>query len=212
MLSIEGGEALAGELYVLRMLYKLGVRSICLTWNNRNEIADGLYEKDTRGGLTTFGKEVVREMNRLGMIVDVSHLSNQGFWDVIETTKKPIIASHSNAKKICPHIRNLDNEQIIALHRNGGVMGINLCDEFISDDNPDVLNIIRHIEHIASLVGVDHVGIGADFDGVERLPNGINGVQDITKILEELRKLNYKQEDIAKIAGGNFLRIIKEVL
>lgn len=212
MLSIEGGEALAGEIYVLRMLYKLGVRSICLTWNNRNEIADGMYEKDTKGGLTTFGKEVVSEMNRLGMIVDISHLASQGFWDVIETTKAPIIASHSNAKKICSHIRNLDDEQIIAIHKNGGVIGINLCDEFISSNNASLSDIIRHIEYIASLVGVDNIGIGADFDGVERLPYGINGVQDIAKIFDELQKLNYKQEDIEKIAGKNFLRVIKEIV
>lgn len=212
ILSIEGGEALAGEIYVLRMLYELGVRSICLTWNNRNEIADGMYERDTGGGLTTFGREVVAKMNDLGMIVDVSHLAPKGFWNVIEITKSPIIASHSNAKKICSHIRNLDDEQIIAIHKNGGVIGINLCDEFISSNNASITDVIRHIEYIASLVGIDNIGLGADFDGVERLPSGINGVQDVVKIFDELQKLNYKQDDIEKIAGKNFLRVIKEVI
>ena len=212
ILSIEGGEALAGELYVLRMLYELGIRSICLTWNNRNEIADGLYDDVTKGGLTSFGREVVKEMNRLGMIVDVSHLSPYGFWDVLDTTNAPIIASHSNAKSVCNHKRNLTDEQILAIHKNNGVIGINLCDEFISENNATITDIIRHIEYIASLVGVDHIGIGADFDGVDRLPSGIQGVQDVTKIFDELQRLNYKEQDIQKIAGKNFLRVIKHVI
>jgi len=126
IISIEGGEALQGDLSVLRCLYRLGVRSICLTWNNRNEIADGVSDDITGGGLTNFGRKVVKEMNSLGMLIDVSHISEKGFWDIIETTQSPIIASHSNAKKICNHQRNLTDEQILAMKNNGGVIRINL--------------------------------------------------------------------------------------
>lgn len=211
-LSIEGGDALQGELSALRMFYKLGVRSICLTWNHRNEIADGVGEGATAGGLTVFGRDVVREMNDLGMIIDVSHLSEKGFWDVIELSKSPIIASHSNARKLCSHQRNLRDEQMLALKKNGGVMGMNFYPPFLTETPKAALvDIIRHIEYSTALLGCDHVGIGADFDGIEHTPEDVQGIQDMDSIFNELAKLNYSEEDISKIAGGNFLRIIKNV-
>lgn len=213
VLSIEGGEALQGDISSLRIFYRLGVRSICLTWNYRNEIADGVEESETKGGLTLFGKKLIKEMNSLGMIIDLSHISEKGFWDVIGLTKQPIIASHSNAKKICSHIRNLNDEQIIAIKNNGGVIGINLCPDFLCDSGEAGLkDIIKHIEHIASLVGFDYIGLGADLDGIDSLPKEINGVEDIYKIANELLKLNYSNEDVEKFLGNNFLRVIKEVL
>lgn len=213
MLSIEGGEALQGELSSLRIFYKLGVRSICLTWNYRNEIADGVDESQTKGGLTLFGKKVVKEMNSLGMLIDLSHISEKGFWNVIDLTKKPVIVSHSNAKKICSHSRNLNDKQIMAIKSNGGVIGINLCPDFLSNSgDADLKDIIKHIEYIASLVGFDHIGLGADLDGIDSLPKNINGVEDIYKITNELLKLNYSNEDVEKFLGNNFLRVIKEVL
>jgi membrane dipeptidase len=211
ILTIEGGDCLEGELSALRMFYKLGVRSLVLTWNHRNEIADGIGES-TNGGLTSFGRKVIREMNELGMIIDVSHLSEKGFWDVIELTKDPIIASHSNAKHICKHRRNLSNQQIMAIKENGGVIGINFYPFFLSDSgNANIKDILLHIEHIAELTGEDHLGFGADFDGIDISPVDIHGIQDMGNIYNELMKLNYSQSFIEKIAGQNFLRVIKEI-
>lgn len=213
VLSIEGGEALQGDLGVLRMLYRLGVRSICLTWNHRNEIADGVKDESSGGGLTPFGREVVKEMNRLGMLIDLSHMSKTGFWDVLECTSAPVIVSHSNAQRLCAHRRNLTDKQIMAVKDNGGVIGINLYPEFLNNSKEATIkDIINHIEYIASLAGPDHIGLGADFDGVDGLPAGINGVQDIEKIFNELAKLNYSSENIEKFAGKNFLRVIQNVL
>ncbi len=212
LLSIEGGEALQGDISALRIFYKLGVRSLCLTWNHRNEIADGVEDGTSKGGLTPFGREAIKEMNRLGMLVDVSHISEYGFWDVINLTSTPLIASHSNSKTICNHLRNLTDEQIIAVKNNGGVIGINLYPEFLHDtSNASITDIIKHIEHIVSLTGFDHIGLGADFDGVERLPNGINGVEDIYEIFDELMRLNYPEDFISNFAGQNFLRVFKEI-
>jgi len=213
ILSIEGGEALQGDLSALRIFYRLGVRSLCLTWNHRNEIADGVADEASGGGLTPFGRNVVKEMNSLGMIIDVSHIAEKGFWNVIELSDSPIIASHSNAKKICNHRRNLNDEQIIAIKKNRGVIGINLYPLFLNDNgNAEINDIIRHIEHIISLIGYENIGIGADFDGIEDTPRGMKGVEDLEIIFNELSKLNYSQECIEKLAGGNFLRVIKEVL
>lgn len=213
ILSIEGGDALQGDLSALRMFYRLGVRSLCLTWNHRNEIADGVEDGISGGGLTPFGKDVIKEMNRLGMIIDVSHLSEKGFWDVIEISEKPIIASHSNAKKVCSHRRNLTDEQIIALKDKGGVMGINLCAGFLKEDgNASLRDVVKHIEHIAEIAGTDCIGIGADFDGIDKTPGDIKGVEDLYKIFNQLLKMNYAQHTVDMIAGGNFLRVIKDVI
>jgi membrane dipeptidase len=213
VITIEGGESLQGELSSLRMFYRLGVRSICLTWNYRNEIADGVKDADSGGGLTPFGKKVISEMNKLGMLIDVSHLSEKGFWDVLELSKAPIIASHSNAKALCKHKRNLSDEQISAISKNGGVIGINIYPYFLKDDGKAGLDdIIAHIEHIVSIAGEDHIGIGCDFDGIECTPDGIAGVQDIGKVFYGLLALNRSECFVEKIAGKNFLRVIKEVM
>lgn len=213
IISIEDGAALQGELSVLRMFYRLGVRSICLTWNNRNEIADGAEEESAGGGLTRFGRELVREMNTLGMIIDVSHISEKGFWDVLELTKEPVIASHSNARSICRHRRNLTDDQIRALKKNGGVMGVNLYPFFLNDSGcASIKDVIRHIEFVASLAGMDTIGLGSDFDGIECTPSGIKGVEDIHRIFEELLRLNYPEDFIKKFAGLNMLRVIEQVL
>ena len=213
VLTIEGGDALEGSISALRMLYKLGVRAITLTWNYRNQIADGVADAITGGGLTPFGIDVVSEMNKLGMMVDVSHLSEGGFWDVIKRTTDPIIASHSNAKSICGHRRNLTDHQLLALKENGGVTGINLCPDFLANDgNADLASVIKHIEHIVALTGEDTLGLGADYDGIDCTPTGLDGVQDIYKIFNELLKLNYSQQLVDKIAGLNFMRVIKQVV
>lgn len=213
IISIEGGDALEGDLTALQLFYDAGVRSICLTWNYSNEIADGVGQEDKGRGLTVFGEAVVAEMNRLGMLVDLSHISEKSFWDVLKVTTKPVIASHSNAKKICGHRRNLSDPQILALKQNGGVMGLNLYPYFLTGSGEaSMKDVIAHVEHICALSGHEHLGIGADFDGIERTPEGIGGVQELHLILDELLKLNYKESWVRAIAGGNFLRVIKTVM
>jgi len=136
-----------------------------------------------------------------------------GLLDVLECTSAPVIVSHSNAQRLCAHRRNLTDKQIMAVKDNGGVIGINLYPEFLNNSKEATIkDIINHIEYIASLAGPDHIGLGADFDGVDGLPAGINGVQDIEKIFNELAKLNYSSENIEKFAGKNFLRVIQNVL
>ncbi len=213
LISIESGEALQGELSSLRMLYRLGVRSLCLTWNYRSELADGAWEEASAGGLSAFGRKVVEEMNRLGMLVDVSHISERGFWDVLERTKAPVIASHSNSKAVCSHPRNLTDAQLEALKANGGVSGINLFPEFLNaSGEASIDDIIRHIEHIVSVTGEDHIGLGCDFDGIITTPSDVKGVQDVDKIFDRLLALNYTNEFIEKFAGGNFMRVTEAVL
>ncbi|MBZ4656365.1 MAG: Membrane dipeptidase, partial [Thermoanaerobacter sp.] len=166
LLSIEGGEALEGEISLLRMFYKLGVRALTLTWSLRNDLGDGV-DSVKEAGLTSFGREVVKEMNRLGMIVDVSHLNEKGIWDVVELSEKPIIASHSNAKTLCSHRRNLTDKQIKAIAQKGGVIGINFAPQFLRDEGQATLeDVLNHIDYICELVGEDYIGFGSDFDGI----------------------------------------------
>lgn len=213
LLALEGGEPLTNDIAVLRMLYKLGLRCITLTWNHRNNIADGVAETITGGGLTNFGREVVKEMNRLGIIVDVSHISEKGFWDVIDLTTKPIIASHSCAYNLCGHIRNLKDEQIKAIARLNGVIGINYCTSFLEDDpsKATVKSIVNHIEYMAEVGGIDCVGLGSDFDGAQ-VPKDVSDISQIYKIKDEMVKRGFTEVDINKVMGNNFVRVIKEVL
>ncbi len=212
VMAIEGGESLEGDLGVLRMFHRLGVRSIGLTWNERNDIADGVGDSRSKGGLSVFGAAVIEEMNRLGILVDVSHLSDPGFWDVIEISKHPIIASHSNARAVCNHRRNLDDEQIKALAKNGGVMGMNFAANFVREDGkPTLADLLDHIDHIVQLVGPHHVGLGSDFDGIGAAPEGLHDVSAMPIITEGLLKRGYSDEHIRLILGGNYLRVFQEV-
>lgn len=214
ILSIEGGEALEGDLGVLRVLYRLGVRLLTLTWNQRNQIADGIGESRTGSGLTEFGLKVIDEMNRLGMLIDVSHLSETGFWDVIKRSKAPIVASHSNCYNLCPHPRNLKDEQIKALADKGSVIGITFVPNFLTQEKrrTNVKDVVKHIDYLVEKVGVDCVGLGSDFDGTDSLPLGLEGVDKIPNITEGLLDRGYKEKDIKKILGENFLRVFKDVV
>lgn len=213
LLTIEGGEALEGEISNLRIFYRLGVRSITLTWMYRNEIADGIRESSAGGGLSDFGREVVRDMNRLGMLIDVSHISVKGFWDVVELSTDPVIATHSNAIKLCSHPRNLNDEQILEIAKKGGVIGINFFEEFLRNEGrAGITDIIKHIEYIAALAGCDCLAIGTDFDGMDRAPEGADSPRCFPVIAERLLGLNYREEDVYKIFSGNYLRILKKVL
>lgn len=212
LLTVEGGEALEGELRLLRVLYRMGVRSLCLTWNNRNEIADGVGEMQTGGGLTLFGREVVREMNKIGMIIDVSHLAENGFWDVLELSQTPVIASHSNSQAVWDHPRNLTDEQIKGIAQNKGVIGLNFVADFLGERGCGLEQLWRHIDHICDLVGDDYLGFGSDFDGTDDLLAGIDDVTIYPELISYLKKKNYKDTTIRKICGENCLRVLNVVL
>lgn len=210
LLSIEGGEAFEGKLENLHCFYNQGVRIVTLTWNFSNELCDGI--EVNQKGLSDFGKKVVSEMNSLGMLIDVSHISEKGFWDVLENSKKPIAATHSNAREICPHRRNLSDEQICAIIKNGGCIGINLYPPFLSESKSTVKNVVEHIEHILSLGGENNIGLGCDFDGVDILPEGISGVKDLSKLFDELQRLGYADLLIKKLSSDNFLNLTEKIL
>lgn len=212
LLSLEGADGVY-DLSILRILYRLGFRIITLTWNQRNHIADGIGEAVANGGITNFGKDMINEMNNLGILIDVSHICERSFWDVIDNTEDPIVASHSNSRFICDNKRNLTDEQIKALAENGGVIGVNFCPSFLSkNDDPGYEDIAKHIEHVIGLVGSDHLGLGSDFDGIKDTPNNLENVGKIPDLLDFLKKrgtLNSKEME--KFKGQNWLRLVKNV-
>jgi len=213
VLALEGGEGIGDDLAYLRTLHRLGVRLITLTWNQRNLIADGVGEERTGGGLSTFGVQVVEEMNRLGMVVDVSHLSPAGFWHVVETCRAPFVASHSCCRALCDHRRNLTDEQIRALARAGGVVGINFAPAFLREDGDATWeDVLRHIEHVAALVGPEHVALGSDFDGIPATPAGLEDVTRLPVLTRGMLERGFREDDVRKILGGNFLRVLEEVM
>ena len=214
LLAIEEGGAIDVSLEALRCLYALGVRAMTLTWSNRNDIADGVNEESSGGGLTVFGRQVVAEMNKLGMLVDVSHIAPAGFWDVIETSSKPIIATHSNAKALCPHPRNLDDKQILAIKENDGLIGVTFAGQFLEHDYNDacIESIYRHIDYMLNLMGNDdHIGFGSDFDGISHPPYNLHGVQDYSAVYEYLSK-KYSASTVEKITHKNVLNLLQKVL
>jgi len=212
ILSIEGGEALEGNLSALWMYYQLGVRLITLTWNWSNEIADGILEP-RGGGLTEFGKDAVIMMEKMGILIDVSHLSEQGFWDVAKYTTRPFVASHSCVKQLCPHPRNLSDAQISCLIQRRGGVGINFFPEFLATHTQcSVDDVIKHMEYILSLGGEDILGIGSDFDGVSSLPKDMHGVQDIKGLISSMTDHGFSNSLIEKILFRNFHRIWSEIL
>ncbi|MBQ7038970.1 MAG: dipeptidase [Clostridia bacterium] len=209
ILSIEGGEALDGKIENVEYFYNLGIRFLTLTWNYPNSLGESC--KTGNAPLTDFGKAVLKEMNRVKMFADVSHLCEKGFWDVAELSSLPFVATHSNSKALCGHERNLTDEQFLAVKKTGGIVGINLCPYFLEEngEDADITSIVRHIEHFMSLGGEDILSLGGDLDGVSYLPKGISGIFDIDLIANELKKLNYPDKLIRKIMGENTLEFIK---
>ncbi len=211
LLSLEGADALNGQIAVLHALYRLGVRWIGLTWNGANSLADGVGE--ARGaGLTQFGKEVVVEMQRLGMVVDVSHLAWKGVEDVLTLTKKPIVASHSNAFAVYPHRRNLPDELISGIARSGGTVGITFVPHFIGEKNElSIDHVIPHVEHLLHIAGTDGVALGSDFDGITETLVNLRSGEDYPYFLDRL--ITEFGIDIArKVAGENLLRVLRSVI
>jgi membrane dipeptidase len=215
ILSMEGAEGLEGDLSVLRMVYRLGVRWIGLTWSRRNEAADGVAELRTGGGLTEFGVRLVEEMKRLGMMVDIAHLAPAGVRDVFELCDGPVVASHANAHAVCPVSRNLTDEQLESVARSGGVVGAVFYPAFITDgEAPATLDmLLDHIDHMVSVMGADHVGLGSDFDGFfGPSPVGLEDASALPNLTAGLVERGYTAEDVRKILGGNWLRVFRSVV
>lgn len=212
-LSVEGGEILGEDIWMLDIIFRLGVRSLGLTWNQRNAIGDGVSERKSGGRLSTFGQAVVKRMNNLGMLVDVSHLSESCFWHVVEITEQPIIASHSNAYSICAHPRNLTDEQLRALKEMKGLTGINFCPDFLTKEGKaEIKDLVKHIYHIVEIAGIETVGLGSDFDGIDNTPFGLESAAKYASLLEELSKTGFTHEELRKICHGNFERVLNNVL
>ncbi len=225
LLTLEEGDVIDNDLDILELYYRLGVRMIALTWNYPNSIGypnfnnnetlnryEMLRVINTKDGLTDFGKEYIKKCNELGIIIDVSHLSDKGFMDVINLSTKPIVASHSNARQVCDVARNLSDEMILKLHKNGGVMGMNYCDDFIDNNsNGSVNNIIKHIDHIKELGCIDNIGLGSDFDGIAKRKE-MSDCSQIHLLTDSLVKHGYSNEEIEKICYKNVLRVYQEVL
>ena len=264
LMGIEGGHSIENDLGILRDYHRLGVRYMTLSWSNSNEWAESSGKVVTPGitpskhGLTDFGKKVVFEMNRVGMMVDISHVSDQTFWDAIATSKAPIIASHSSSRALTNAPRNMTDEMLKAIAKNGGVVMVNYYPGFVDDNyrnasnaqrgemqkaeasiadkikdpnpaayyyaytkvtreyaaklqRPPMKSLIDHIDHIAKIAGIDHVGLGSDFDGVPVLPQEIDSAADLPKITQALLDRGYKADDIKKILGGNLLRVFRDV-
>lgn len=212
-LTIEEGGALNGDLVNLRNFYRLGVRLITLTWNYPNELGypNCLPECSDRG-LTAFGREVVAEMNRLGMLIDVSHLSRQGFYDVAELTRQPFVASHSNAWAVTRHHRNVTDGMIRLLAEKGGVMGLNFEKSFLGEAPLSrVADMVAHIRHIWQVGGSEVIALGSDFDGISRELE-LSNSSEMNKLTDALAQNGFSQDDIEKICWKNALRVIKSVL
>jgi len=225
LLSLEGGEPLgedrrlptAGDqplLDRLRIFYRLGVRILGLTWSTRNALADGVFEAQTGGGLSHYGRAVVREMNRLGMVIDVAHLAPAGVRDVLALSEAPIIASHANARALCDHPRNLSDEQLEGIARNGGVVGVTFVPSFlVAAGQPTLDHLLDHVDHIVRVAGIDHVGLGSDFDGYggdNQMPE-VRDAADLPAITAGLLARGYTEAGVRQILGDNYRRVFRQV-
>jgi membrane dipeptidase len=216
-IGIENGYAIGNDLSMVESYYDLGARYMTLSHSSNNDICDSSTDPQgpEHGGLSPFGEEVVAEMNRLGMMVDISHISDDAVWDVLAITTAPIIASHSNARVLYDHPRNLSDDLLDAIAENGGVVQVNLL--YVSPNDPDtgeristVSDVVDHIDHIVKVAGINHVGIGSDFDG-GAVVDGCEDVSKLEAITLELVKRGYTKNEIHKIWSGNFMRVFREV-
>lgn len=215
-LTIEEGAVLEGKMDNLYYFFENGVRLITLTWNHPNEIGfPSVKDEYMVKGLTSFGRDLIGEMNRLGMIVDVSHLSDKGFYDVAEISKAPFVASHSNSRELTPHKRNLTNEMIKILSEKGGVMGINFYNKFLETSGDSYMakveDMVRHIKHIRNIGGIDCIALGTDFDGIGT-PVEIEDFSQMDKLIFALEKERFSYGEIEKICYKNAERVIKDTL
>ncbi len=208
ILAVENGDALERDLANLDRLYRRGVRMMSLTWNQSNALADGALEV-VHGGLTPFGQQVVAGMQERGMVIDVSHLSPQSFWDVLAASHGPLVASHSCAAGLTPHPRNLTDDQLQAMAQRGGVVGVNFFPVFLGQ--PTLERLLDQIEYLVKVMGVDHVGLGSDFDGFTGQVQGLEDVSKLPNLTAGLLGRGCTQEQIVKILGANVLRVFRQV-
>ena len=208
-LSAEGAELLDCDLEKLRMAHRMGVRIVNITWNHPNALSGTNAEEPDRG-LSEQGRAFVKMMGELGMLVDVSHLSDPGFWDVMEITNRPVVATHSNSRAVFPHPRNLTDEQFTAIINTNGVAGLNMYAGFLGDD-PDFDTVVSHLEHFLALGGENNVSMGGDWDGITSMPRGMNGIQDMEKLYEHLLRRNYSETLLEKVFYSNLMRVVNEV-
>ncbi len=214
--GVEGGHALENRVENAERLYDLGARYLTLTWMNSNSFADAAGGVALHGGLSNAGRELVAEMNRLGMLIDLSHAAKSTFRDVLEATAAPVVVSHSATEAHGPHFRNLSDDQLRGIAENGGLVGINFFARYLAPDlapgggaMPDWTVIVDHIERVIEVAGVDHAALGSDFDGFPTLPDGMTGVQDLPMIAAEIERRGYRGDDLGKILGGNWLRVLE---
>ena len=211
MLSVEGGEVFEPGIHTVQLYRDKGVRMAALLWNNENALGYPAKSGDRRG-LTDYGLQVAREMQRVGMAVDVSHLNEAGFYDLFAKTDRPPMASHSCCRALCDHFRNLTDDQLRLMIREGGFVGVNFYPHFLSGDGKaDAALVARHIDHICQLGGAEIVGFGSDFDGIETTPDNVCHPGDIPNLLDELRRLGYDDATIAGIAGENLKRYFARI-
>lgn len=208
VLAVENASALEGHPDRVEGLYQRGVRMMGLTWNNSNGLADGAMETH-HGGLTPLGRQVLTRMQELGMVVDVSHLSEQSFWNVLEATRGPIVATHSNAAGLTPHPRNLTDEQLQAIARRGGAVGVNFYPTFTG--GASLAQILDHLEYLVNVMGADHVALGSDFDGFTGRVNDLEDVSRLPGLTAGLLSRGHDAEAVKKILGGNALRVFREI-
>ena len=261
MIGIEGGHVIGNDITKVQYFYDRGMKYLGLTWNNSNSIASSAKDEfEIKSslrhiGLTEFGRKVIRECNRLGVMIDISHAGEKTFWDVIDLTSEPIIASHSSVYTLCPHYRNLKDDQLVAIGKNGGVVFVNFYPGYIDstylekadmikmkyelerqilaekyDTNstsywyaeskilkheksrivPSINDVIKHIKYISDLIGIDHVGLGSDYDGVDIMPAGLEDVTKLPFLTKKLLENGFTIREVRKILGGNFKRVFKE--
>jgi membrane dipeptidase len=213
VLSLEGAESLEGDLAMLRTFHRLGVRALGLTWNFRNQAADGLWEARTGGGLTEFGVALVQEANRLGVMLDIAHLAPAGVREVLELGEAPVVASHANARALCDHPRNLTDQQLEGIAGSGGLVAVTYVPSFLSQDPRDACleRVLDHIDYIVKTTGVDYVGLGSDFDGFNSVLPGLEDVSCLPALTAGLVARGYTDDEVGKILGGNYLRVFKKV-
>lgn len=208
ILSLEGGEALAGETVLLRLWYRLGLRALSLTWNRRNGLADGTWEEESRGGLTRKGREVVQEAGRLGILLDLAHLSERGFWDVLELGAGPVFYSHGSCRALVPGPRLLRDSQIKALGAVGGTVGLTFYPPFLSGGEEAGLgDLFRHLDHLLELVGAEVPALGSDFDGIEKTVQELPDASHLRELAPALDR-RYPPPVVASFLGGNLLRCL----
>jgi membrane dipeptidase len=218
-MGMENAAPIQESLSLLRTFYRLGVSYMTLTHNGDNAVADSAAEGKRWGGLSPFGKQVVAEMNAMGMMIDLSHASDQTFWDCIKLSKAPVIATHSSCRALCSHRRNLTDEMLQALGEKDGYVGINFYPYFLSDQydetkpwRPGVKEIVDHIDHAVKFAGIDHVGIGSDFDGIEVTPEGVENITQLDAVWDEMRRRGYSETDILKVSGQNLLDVWRRIV